>query len=71
MVVTQQLLTVKEAAALLRVTERTIWRYIEHDRLPYIQIDTVIRIRIEDLLSPKLRSEHQGGERAASTTVPE
>ncbi len=55
-----ELLTVKEAAALLRVAERTIWRYIEKDRLPYIQHREGgdIRIRREDLLDAKRASEH-------------
>ena len=48
---TIQLLTVKEAAEFLRMTERAVYHRIYDGQLPYIKIGKgTIRILLEDLL---------------------
>ena len=44
-----ELLTVKEVAEILRVSERTVRHYIENKKIPAIQLSGAIRIRKEDL----------------------
>ncbi len=51
-----ELLTVKEAAAYIRVHEETMRTWIRKGTIPHQRFGRVIRIRREDLLNPPLSS---------------
>ena len=44
-----QLVTIKEAAALLRVCERTVYRLANEGTLPPVRIGRAVRYRLRDL----------------------
>lgn len=44
-----QLLTVKEAAKYLAVSESTIRRWIEFQKIPVVRLDDMVRLNVEDI----------------------
>ncbi|MFQ5857298.1 MAG: helix-turn-helix domain-containing protein [Anaerolineae bacterium] len=58
-----EILTTQEAAAYLRVSQYTIWRWCKSGRLPAFQINREWRIRREklDALIEELEAEIQEG----------
>lgn len=46
----EQLLTIKEMAALLKVSEKTIVEWVQYRRIPYVRVDgEYIRFRLSDI----------------------
>ena len=59
----EQLLTVAEAAAYLRVSQATLWRWCQEGRVPALKIGREWRILLGPVLQPLVAEE--GGMRRA------
>lgn len=55
------LLTAKEAAYSLSISERKLWELTDDGRIPYIRIDRSVRYSVEDL-ARWIEEHRKGGE---------